>query len=84
MTSIQNFLIKAYESNMDENQFGSFYCYVKGDKLNILYNQSYIRENKHKLLKASLDRFLEMGEKSLVDNFNQHDLNLVLILSEIM
>lgn len=78
MTSIQNFLIKACETKMNDNTIGSFIHYQKGNKLNILYNQTYIRENKHKLLNASLDMYLERENKSLLENFNQQELNVVL------
>ncbi len=78
MTSIQNFLIKACETNMDENQFGSFDVLIKENKLNLLFNQTYIRENKHKLLTAGIDLYLETQDKTLNETFNQHDLNLVL------
>jgi hypothetical protein len=78
MTSIQNFLIKACNLNMDENQFGSFHHFFHGNKLKIIYNQTYIREKKQKLLTASLDMYLDTESKVLNESFNQHGLNLVL------
>lgn len=78
MTSIQNFLIKSCRVNMDENQLGSSKIYFKADKIKVLYNQTYIREKKQKLLGATLNTYLDTESKSLIESFNQSGLNIVL------
>lgn len=78
MTSIQNFLIKACETNMDESQLGTYHLVLEENKAVILYNQTYIQEKKHKLLSAILDFSIELSDKQLHKTFNDQPLNLVL------
>lgn len=78
MTSIQNFLIKGCHVNMQENIFAGNKLLIKGNKIKILYNQTYLREKKNKLLMASIDMYLDTESKNLVNTFNDSGLNLVL------
>ena len=78
MTSIQNFLIKGCHVNMAENIFAGNKLIIKGNKIKILYNQTYLREKKNKLLVASIDMYLDTESKNLVNSFNDSGLNLVL------
>lgn len=77
-TSIQSFIIRGCNLNMDENQLGSVFLYAKNGKIKVMYNQTYLRENKNKLLAETLDQFLESESKVLCESINDSGLNIVL------